>query len=108
MALEARVELDVTTNSPSWRQVDGLAALYIRCLVAVVVVPMADLEFGSMLVEGHRVPEIMHRVRRRLAEWELPGEEADAGDAVEEPQEVHTDFSAEGLLEFLGEVRSII
>jgi hypothetical protein len=52
---------------------------YVRVSAGVLLLPLADFEFGSAFVEGHGVAKVADSVGGGFAEGEHPGDEADLG-----------------------------
>jgi len=78
-----RLPDEPATQPRQGREVDGVTARDIG-RVPLRLLPVADLELGPVLVEGHGVSEVADRVRGLLAEGQLAREKAHARDAVEE------------------------
>jgi hypothetical protein len=76
-------------------------------VVRIHVAPVANLELGTMLVEGHGVAEMVDRIGRRLAQGQAPRDEADARNAIEDANEVDFYMGAKCALEARSQVAPV-
>src|SRR4051794_22740608 len=57
-----------------------------------------NLELCSVFIQPHGMSEVGRFVGRRTAQWQFPGDESNAGDAVKHTDKIHGNVDAEGPL----------